>query len=105
AISALIGQDSGMWGMFIAAAAGGFLPGGPMVAFPMAAAFYQVGAGVPQLVAMISGWSIFAINRLITYEAPIMGWRFAVLRNLSSLALPVLAGFGAEFLLHVLGVH
>ena len=98
-VSNLIGRDSGVWGIIIAAAAGGFLPGGPMVTFPITAVFQQAGAGLPQLVAMISGWSIFAINRLLAYEAPIMGWRFAALRNLSCLALPVLAGFGAELLL------
>lgn len=98
-VSNLIGRDSGARGILIAAAAGGFLPGGPMVAFPIAVVFEQAGAGLPQLVALISGWSIFALNRLLTYEAPILGWRFAVLRNASCLALPVLAGFGAELVL------
>ena len=104
AVSNLIGRESGVLGMIVAAAAGGFIPGGPMVTFPIAVVFQQAGAGLPQLVALISGWSIFALNRLITYEAPIMGWRFAFLRNLSCLALPVLAGFGAELLLVTLQV-
>ncbi len=98
-VSNLIGRESGAWGIVIAAALGGFLPGGPVVTFPIAGVLQQSGAGLPQLVAMISGWSIFAINRLLTYEAPIMGWRFAALRNLSCVALPVLAGLGAELLL------
>ena len=98
-VSNSIGRESGIWGIIVAALVGGFFPGGPIVTFPVAAVFQQAGAGVPQLVAMISGWSIFAVNRLLTYEAPIMGWRFAALRNLSCLALPVLAGIGAELLL------
>ena len=99
AVSSVLGRDTGTRGIAIAAAAGGFLPGGPMVTFPIAVVLQQSGAGLPQLVALISGWSIFALNRLLTYEAPIMGWRFAILRNLSCLLLPVLAGLGAEFVL------
>ena len=98
-ISNCIGRGSGQRGIFIAAAVGGFFPGGPMVIFPVAAVFQQAGAGIPQLVAFISGWTIFALNRLLTFEAPIMGWRFAILRNFSCLALPILAGFGAELIL------
>ncbi len=101
-VSNVIGRDSGSWGIIIATVVGGLLPGGPMVTYPIAAVLQQAGAGLPQLLAMIAGWSLFAINRLLTYEAPIMGWRFAILRNLSCLALPVLAGFGAEILLKFL---
>ena len=101
-VPSLIGRDSGGWGIMIAAAVGGLIPGGPIVTFPVTAVFQQSGAGLPQLVALISGWSIFALNRLLTYEIPIMGWRFAALRNLSCLALPVLAGFGAEILMDLI---
>lgn len=97
-VSDLIGPDSGMTGIVIAAAAGGFLPGGPMASFPIAVVFHEGGAGLSQLVALISGWSIFALHRLLAYEAPIMGWRFAALRSVSCLALPVMAGVSAELL-------
>lgn len=99
AISAVVGRDTGARGIAVAAAAGALLPGGPMVTFPIAVVLQQSGAGLPQLIALISGWSIFALNRLLTYEAPIMGWRFAILRNLACLLLPAFAGFGAEFVL------
>lgn len=99
-VSNVIGRDSGLWGIVIATVMGGLLPGGPMVTFPITAVLQQAGAGFPQLLALITGWSLFAISRLLTYEAPIMGWRFAILRNLSCLALPVLAGLGAELILN-----
>jgi uncharacterized membrane protein YraQ (UPF0718 family) len=101
-VSNLIGPDSGAKGIVIAAAAGGFLPGGPMASFPIAVVFQQAGAGLPQLVALISGWSIFALHRLLAYEAPIMGWRFAALRSLSCLLIPLAAGFAAEALMSTL---
>jgi uncharacterized membrane protein YraQ (UPF0718 family) len=97
-VSDLIGPESGITGIVIAAAAGGFLPGGPMASFPIAVVFHEGGAGLSQLVALISGWSIFALHRLLAYEAPIMGWRFAALRSVSCLALPVMAGLFAELL-------
>ena len=102
-VSNLIGPDSGATGIVIAAAAGGFLPGGPMASFPIAVVFQQGGAGLPQLVALISGWSIFALHRLLAYEAPIMGWRFAALRSASCLLLPILAGLLAEILFTFIG--
>ena len=102
-VSSLIGPNSGAVGIIIAAAAGGFLPGGPMVSFPIAIVFLQGGTGLPQLVALISGWSVFALHRLLAYEAPIMGWRFVALRSISCLALPVVAGLSAEALVILLG--
>ncbi len=102
-VSNVIGPDSGAIGIIIAAIAGGFLPGGPMVSFPIAVFFQQAGAGLPQLVALLTGWSIYALNRTLAYEAPIMGWRFVALRSVSCLALPVLAGLSAELLISLIG--
>ena len=48
--------------------------------------------------ALVAGWSVFALHRLLAYEAPIMGWKFIALRLGSSLVLPVLAGLFAEVL-------
>lgn len=97
-----IGPQSGLMGMAIASVLGGLLPGGPMTSFPIALVILQGGAGLPQIVALISGWSIFALHRVLAYEAPIMGWRFAALRLAASLVLPVAAGILAEALLAVI---
>ncbi len=96
AMSATIGPQSGLSGILIATLIGGVLPGGPMTSFPIAIIFLQGGAGTPQLVSLIAGWSVFALHRLLAYEAPIMGWRFVALRFLSSMTLPVLAGLLAQ---------
>ncbi len=95
-MTATIGPQSGLLGIAIASVLGGILPGGPMTSFPIALIFLQGGAGIPQLVSLIAGWSVFALHRLLAYEAPIMGWRFVALRVLSSLALPLLAGLLAQ---------
>lgn len=99
-----IGPDSGLRGIAVASVAGGFMPGGPFVTFPLVLAFAKAGAGVPQMAALITGWSIFAIHRIVTWEYPVLGWRFVALRLLAALPLPVLAGLLAEAALTVLPI-
>lgn len=94
AVAAVIGDNSGVRGVVIAAFAGGLLPGGPMVSFPLAVALAGQGAGTAQLAALITGWSVFAIHRVISYESPLLGWRFVAVRLIASCLLPVLAGLG-----------
>ena len=87
-----IGADSGFWGIMLASIVGGFIPSGPILAFPVIVVLLQSGAGLPQVVAFITGWSLLAMHRLVIYEAPIMGWRFAWQRIVSSVVLPPIAG-------------
>lgn len=101
---AWIGPESGFAGILVASAAGGFMPGGPFVTFPLVLAFAKAGAGVPQMAALITGWSIFAVHRILTWEYPVLGWRFVALRLLSALPLPVLAGLLAEWAVMLLPV-
>jgi hypothetical protein len=49
-------------------------------------------SGLPQLVAFLTAWSVFAFHRVLIYEATLMGWRFVALRLTASLVLPLLAG-------------
>lgn len=97
-----IGPQSGVSGLLIASVMGGLLPGGPMTSFPIALVILQGGAGLPQIVALITGWSVFALHRVLAYEAPIMGWRFAALRLAASLVLPVTSGLLAQGVLALL---
>jgi len=91
-VAALLGDGSGLTGMLLAALLGGFLPGGPMVAFPLAIALFRAGAGQAPLVALITAWSLIALNRTLLFEVPLMGTRFTFSRILVSTPLPVLAG-------------
>ncbi|WP_416881592.1 hypothetical protein [Marivita sp.] len=102
ALVPVIGPQSGLSGIILASVIGGLMPGGPMTSFPLALVVLQGGAGVPQIVALITGWSVFALHRVLAYEAPLMGWRFVALRLVSSLILPVAAGLGAQALLNLI---
>lgn len=99
-----IGPDSGMPGILLASLAGGLMPGGPFVTFPLVLAFAKAGAGVPQMAALITGWSIFAVHRILTWEYPVLGWRFVALRLIAAFPLPVAAGLLAEWTIRVVPV-
>jgi uncharacterized membrane protein YraQ (UPF0718 family) len=98
-IAPLIGEESGFTGIAVASLAGGFVPGGPIISFPVVVVLYKAGAGVPQLVAFLTAWSVFAFHRVLIYESTLMGWQFSARRLLASLILPPLAGLAAELLL------
>ncbi|PPR78747.1 MAG: hypothetical protein CFH01_00806 [Alphaproteobacteria bacterium MarineAlpha2_Bin1] len=91
-ISSWIGSDTGFIGVLIASIIGAFVPSGPIVAFPVAIALYKLGAGYPQLVAFLTGWSSFQITRMLMWEVPFLGWSFAYKRVIISLPLPFVAG-------------
>jgi uncharacterized membrane protein YraQ (UPF0718 family) len=92
-----VGAGSGFKGIIIGSIAGGLMPGGPYVSLPIAAGFLQAGAGVGTMVAYLTGWSIYAINRL-PMEVGILGWKLTVARLVSTLIFPPLAGLIANAL-------
>lgn len=99
-VAALLGPQTGLWGVVLASLVGGVLPGGPMTSFPLALVMFEAGAGPAQTVALLAGWSVFALHRVLAYEAPMMGWRFSGLRLAACFFLPPLAGLLATVGLH-----
>lgn len=91
-VAALLGAHAGFGGTLFASLVGGFLPGGPMVAFPLAIALFRAGASQAPLVALITAWSLLAINRTLLFEVPLLGTRFTLSRIAVSAPLPILAG-------------
>ncbi len=91
-----LGQDAGLRGILVASAAGVATPGGPFVSLPLAATLLGTGASMPAVVAYLSAWSLLALHRLVAWEVPILGWRFALLRYAVCLGLPILAGLLAR---------
>lgn len=91
-VSEWLGPESGLGGIAIASLFGGILPGGPVIAFPLVIVLEGAGAGRPQLVALITGWSVLAVHRLLVFEAPLLGWPLTLRRLAASLPLPFIAG-------------
>ncbi len=91
-IATWFGKESGLKGILVASLVGGFIPGGPIICFPLVLIFLRAGAGLAPLMALLTAWSVFAFNRILAFEIPLMGPRFAGLRILSCLILPPFAG-------------
>ena len=92
-VSRHFGQGGGVRALLLATLAGMVTPGGPMVTVPFMVALANSGAALSSLVAYMTAWSLFGLQRIIAWEAPLMGWRFVVARVVPSLAFPVIAGW------------
>jgi uncharacterized membrane protein YraQ (UPF0718 family) len=93
-----LGENSGLRGILIASAAGIATPAGPFVSLPIAATLLGAGASTPSVVAYVSAWSLLAVHRLVAWEIPILGARFALVRYAICFGLPILAGLLARAL-------
>lgn len=87
-----------MVGVGLAVLGGALTPGGPVVGFSIGAAALKGGAGAPQVIAYVSAWALFAVQRLFLWEMPVMPARLVWLRAAASLPLPFLAAAGAMLL-------
>ena len=95
AVARWVGMESGLRGILIGSVAGGLTPGGPFVSLPLAAGLLRSGAGAGTMVAYLTAWSLWAVNRL-PMEVGILGWRFTLIRLASTFVLPILAGLIAQ---------
>jgi uncharacterized membrane protein YraQ (UPF0718 family) len=96
-LSRWIGEESGLKGIFIGTVAGGLTPGGPYVSLPVVAGFLRAGAGVGIMVAYLTAWSLWAVSRL-PMEIGLLGWKFTLIRLVSTFIFPPLAGILAHLL-------
>ena len=88
---------SAVTGIFaIASVAGALTPGGPVVGFALGSAALKAGAGLPQIMAFVTGWSLYTLNRMLVWEIPFMPLWFVRLRLVVSLPFPFLAAWLAS---------
>ena len=90
-----LGPESGFLGVTIAIVAGAFTPGGPVVGFSIGAAAIKSGAGAPQVIAYVTAWALFAVQRFFLWELPIMPHRLVWVRAIASLPLPFIVAAAA----------
>lgn len=93
-----MGHGSGMKGLVIGMSLGGITPGGPMTHFPVIASLYKMGVGVGPLVAYLTAWSLFGLQRLIMWEIPFLGAKVVALRISVSFFFPLVAGWICQWL-------
>jgi len=96
-VSKWVGVESGVRGIFVGTVAGALTPGGPYVSMPIVAGLLHSGASIGTMVAFVTGWSLWAVSRL-PLEIGILGWKFTMVRFLSTVVFPPIAGFIAQVL-------
>jgi uncharacterized membrane protein YraQ (UPF0718 family) len=94
------GRESGLGAILMATGAGVITPGGPMVSVPLLVVMANSGVALGPMVAYMTAWSLFGMQRIIAWEAPLMGWHFVMVRTLSSLAFPIVAGWLVKLYYH-----
>lgn len=89
AISGMIGAESGIFGIGLSILTGAvaFLPS--FIAFPLGATLLEQGAGLPQVAGFISALMGIGLVTLAV-EKSYFGTKFAVYRNLGSLAMTLI---------------
>ena len=92
-----VGTESGVRGLLIGTVAGALAPGGPYVSLPIAAGLLKAGAGVGTMVAFLTGWSLWALNR-IPMDVGILGWKLTLIRFVCTFFFPPVAGLLAHAL-------
>ena len=85
-----LGPASGVTGVSMAAIAGAITPGGPVVGFALGAAALKAGAGLPQVMAYVTGWSLYTLQRVLVWEVPTMPARYILVRMIVCLPFPFL---------------
>ncbi|MBM2803226.1 MAG: hypothetical protein HW419_1119 [Deltaproteobacteria bacterium] len=99
-----MGHGSGWRGLLIGMSLGGITPGGPMTHFPVIASLYKMGVGIGPMVAYLSAWSLFGLQRVIMWEIPFLGPKIVAIRVAVSFFFPFLAGWLCEIIWNKLSV-
>lgn len=101
-ITAWLGAESPARGILVGWLAGLVIPGGPYLLFPIAANLWKSGAAPGTLIALITAKTLVSPIRMLTYEAPLLGWRLTLARCLPALFLPPIMGILGQWIFNLL---
>jgi uncharacterized membrane protein YraQ (UPF0718 family) len=85
-------------GILVGWAVGLLLPGGPYFFFPFAGSLAHAGAAAGPVIALLSAKTLVSPIRMLTYEAPLMGWPLTLARCIPGLLLPPVLGLLGQWL-------
>jgi uncharacterized protein len=97
-----LGPESGWRGIGAGWLIGLLLPGGPYVLFPALAGLIHQGAAVGPLITLISAKTLVSPLRMLTYEAPLLGWPITLARLIPGLLAAPLLGLAGQWLWRLL---
>ena len=93
-----MGSESSGQGILIGSVVGLLLPGGPYLLFPVVANLLRQGTAPGPLIALITAKVLLSPIRMLTYEAPLLGWPMTWARLAPGLFLPPLMGLVGQWL-------
>jgi uncharacterized membrane protein YraQ (UPF0718 family) len=88
-----LGGESETRGILIGWGVGLIIPGGPYVFFPVVAALFRQGAAPAALLTLIAAKTLVSPIRMLTYEAPVLGWPLTLARLVPGVLVPPLIGW------------
>lgn len=101
-LSRWLGAEHLGQGIVVGWAAGLVIPGGPYLFFPVAANLFRSGAEPGPLIALLTAKTLVSPIRMLTYEAPLMGWPLTLARFIPGVLLPPVMGVLGQWLFTVL---
>jgi uncharacterized membrane protein YraQ (UPF0718 family) len=100
-ITAWLGTESSIRGILVGWMAGLIIPGGPYLLFPIAANLLKTGVAPGVLIALITAKTLVSPIRMLTYEAPLLGWPLTLARCVPALILPPIMGIIGQWLFNL----
>ena len=97
-----LGSERTGRGILVGWGVGLVLPGGPYVLFPIMANLFAKGVAAGPLIALISAKTLVSPVRMLTYEAPLLGWPLTLARFVPGVLVPPLLGLVGQWLFELL---
>jgi uncharacterized membrane protein YraQ (UPF0718 family) len=98
ALSRWLGDEHLGQGILAGWAAGLVMPGGPYLVFPVVANLLKGGAAPGPLIALLTAKTLVSPVRMLTYEAPLLGWPMTLARLIPGVLLPPALGWVGQWL-------
>lgn len=96
-----LGGHNVFYGILAGWGIGLLLPGGPYLIFPIVANLLRQGAAPGPLIALITAKVLLSPVRMLSYEAPLLGWPMTFSRLVPGLLIPPLLGWMGQWLYEI----
>jgi uncharacterized protein len=103
ALSRWLGDERPGRGILLGWAAGLLIPGGPYLVFPIVANLFQKGAAPGPVISLLTAKTLVSPIRMLTYEAPLLGWPLTLARFVPGVLLPPVMGVIGQWLYRAFG--
>ncbi len=100
-LASWLGGERGFRGILVGWAVGLLMPGGPYLVFPIVAGLLEKGAAAGAVIALVSAKTLVSPIRMLTYEAPLLGWPMTLARLIPGLLVPPLLGGVGQWLFFI----